>query len=45
MNNKIAIWLACGYLGLCIPQLAAQEIIIKVKLKLVVLYEEGNILT
>lgn len=27
MKNKIAIWLACGYLGLCIPQLAAHEII------------------
>ena len=42
MKNKIAIWLACGYLGLCIPQLAAHEIIVPVQLKGVVLDETGN---
>ena len=42
MKNKIAIWLACGYLGLCIPQLAAHEIIVPVQLKGVVLDETGK---
>ena len=42
MKNRIAIWLACGYLGLCIPQLAAHEIIVPIQLKGVVLDETGN---